>query len=402
MNQTGIIFYCSSITNPTMHAGKTPKVKKRLIKIIVTSILVLVIIRLILPLIVLHFANKNLAAMKGYYGHIKDIDLSIIRGAYIIDSIYLNKSDSATHKQTPFFSSESIDLSIEWKAIFRGSIVGELTFENPILLFTKDKVEPAALRKDSTDFKKLLDDFMPLRINRFEVRNGTLRYKDEGSKPPVDIEMTNTFILAQNLRNSYDSSALLPASVKASASLYDGTLDFNMKLNPLANSPTFDMNSELVDTNLVKLNGFFQAYAKVDVNKGVFGMYTEAAAKDGKFAGYVKPVIQDLDVLGKEDRDDNILRKLWEGIAGTVGQIFKNQAKDQVATKIPFSGDIKNPDTNTWYAIMNIMRNAFVQAIAPAIDNEINIASVNDPKKVKKTFLQKVFRKKDTAATKNK
>jgi hypothetical protein len=384
-----------------MHSEKTEKRKNRLIKVLVSSILILVVIRLILPFVVLHFANKNLASMNGYNGHIKDIDLSLIRGAYLIDSIYLNKSDSTTKKQTPFFSSESIDLSIEWRAIFKGSMVGELVFSNPILLFTKDKVEPAALRNDSSDFKKLLDDFMPLRVNRFEVKNGTIRYKDEGSKPPVDIAMANTFILAQNLRNSYDSSILLPASVKASASVYEGTLDFNMKLNPLADAPTFDMNSELIHTNLEKLNEFFQAYAKIDVNKGVFGMYVEAAAKDGKFAGYVKPLIQDLDVLGKEDRDDKFVRKLWEGVAGTVGQIFKNQAKDQVATKIPFAGDIKNPDANTWYAIMNIMRNAFVQAIAPAIDNEINIASVDDPKKVKKTFLQKVFGKKETPAAKS-
>ena len=385
-----------------MRAEKKPQRKKKLLKIIVTSILVLVVIRLILPFVVLRFANKNLASMKGYYGHIKDIDLSIIRGAYIIDSIYLNKSDSLTKKQTPFFSSESIDLSIEWKAIFKGSLVGELTFTNPFLLFTKDKVEPAALRKDSTDFKELLDDFMPLKINRFEVKNATLRYKDEGSKPPVDIEMINTYILAQNLRNSYDSSSLLPARIKASASIYEGTIDFNMKLNPLADVPTFDMNTELVNTNLVKLNEFFQAYAKVDVNKGTFGMYAEAAAKEGKFAGYVKPLIKDLDILGKEDRDDNILRILWEGIAGGLGKIFQNQDKDQVATKIPFAGDIKDPDTNIWYAVMNIMRNAFVQAIAPAIDNEINIASVDDPKKVKKTFLQKVFGKKDSTPQKSK
>lgn len=367
--------------------------RNKFLKIILITVCLLVIIRLILPFVVLHFANKNLSKMKGYYGHIKDIDLFLIRGAYKIDSIYLNKRDSVTQKQTPFFYSENIELSIEWKAILRGSIVGELAFESPILLFTKDKVEPEGLRKDSTDFTELLDDFMPLRINRFEIKNGTLRYKDDGSKPPVDIEMTNMQILAQNLRNSYDSSSLLPARIKASASIYEGTIDFNMKLNPLADAPTFDMNTELANTNLVKLNDFFQAYAKVDVNKGTFGMYAEAAAKEGKFTGYVKPLIQDLDILGKEDRKDNILRKLWEGVAGTVAQVFKNQSKDQVATKIPFEGHIKNPDTNLWYAIMNILRNAFVHAIAPAIDNEINIASVDDPKNTKKTFLQKVFGK---------
>ncbi len=378
-----------------MDNQKTFSKKSKTFRILAISLVALVVIRLILPFVVLHFANKSLSNMKGYYGKIKDIDLSIISGEYSVDSIYLNKVDTVTEEQTPFFSAMLIDLSIEWSAILHGSLVGEVAIESPTLLFTKDKVEPAQLRKDSSFFKKMLDDFMPLKINRFEVSDGTIRYKDEGSRPPVDIKMINAFVLAQNLRNSYDSSTVLPAEIRASATVYEGTIEFRMKLNPLAEAPTFDLNTELKNTNLVELNDFFQAYAKVDVNKGTFGLYAEAAAKDGKFAGYIKPLIKDLDILGKEDRDDNILRKLWEGFAGSVGQIFKNQSQDQVATKIPFAGNIDAPNTNLWYAILHILRNAFVQALQPAIDNEITIASVDNSKVEKKNFIQKIFGKKE-------
>jgi len=378
-----------------MSTKKKTEKKRRTLKVVLAIVVVLVVIRLILPYVVLHYANKTLANMDGYYGYIHDIDLSLIEGAYKIDSVYLNKRDSVTQKQTPFFGAKLIDLSVEWKALFHGSIVGELVFEEPTLIFTKDKVEPQDLRNDSTDFRKLLDDFMPLHVNRFEVNKGVVKYKDETSKPNVDIAATEMHVVAENLRNSYDSSVLLPAKVRASANVYEGTFSFNMNLNPLAERPTFDMNAELKNTNLVKLNEFMQAYAKVDVNKGSFGMYLEVAAKQGKFDGYVKPIIKDLDILGKEDRDDNLLRKLWEAIAGGVGQVFKNQSKDQLASKIPFQGDIKQPDANTWYAITTVLRNAFVRALQPAIDNEINIASVDNPKTEKKTFLQKLFGRKD-------
>ncbi len=174
------------------------------------------------------------------------------------------------------------------------------------------------------------------------------------------------------------------------------------KLNPLAAAPTFDMSAELKNTNLVKLNDFFQAYAKIDVNKGRFGLYTEVAAKDKAFAGYVKPLIQDLDILGKEDRKDNLIQKLWEAAAGGAGQIFKNRRKDQVATKIPFKGSLDDPKTNIWLALTNILQNAFIQAIQPSIDNEINIGSVKTEKEKKKTFLQKVFSKDDKKDKKDK
>jgi hypothetical protein len=92
--------------------------KRKAGKIFLAVVILIVVIRLILPYVVLHFANKSLAGMNGYYGHIKDIDLAIIRGAYKIDSIYINKADTLTGKQTPFFASSEIDLSVEWATSF--------------------------------------------------------------------------------------------------------------------------------------------------------------------------------------------------------------------------------------------------------------------------------------------
>lgn len=367
------------------------------IKIVLIVIAVLVIIRLILPSVVLRLANNSLEKLEGYHGHIDDIDIALFRGAYKIDSIYINKLDSASGKETPFFAAKEIDLSVEWGALFHGAIVGELVFEEPMLRFTKDKVEPDEVRKDSSDFRTVLKDLMPLQINRFEINDGRIQYIDNYSKPPVDIQMTNTHILAQNLKNSYDSTAELPARVSMTSSMYDGTLTCNVKLNPLAEEPTFDLNAELKSMNLVKVNDFFKAYAKVDVNQGTFGLYLEAAAKDGNFTGYVKPLIKNLDVLGEEDRDDNIFRKLWEGLAGGIGQLFKNPPRDQVASKIPFQGSLKDPKTNLWYAIGNILQNAFIRALQPAIDNEIGIGSVEtDAEKEKdKNVFEKVFGGKD-------
>lgn len=377
-----------------LQQSMTTRKKKILWTLAIVAVL-LVTARLALPYVVLHYLNKTLAIMDGYYGKAEDIDIALIRGAYEIDSIYLNKVDSTTQKQTPFFGASQIDLSVEWKALFHGSIVGELVFENPMIRFTKDKVEPKEVRNDSSSFKNLLDDFMPLQVNRVEINNGSIQYIDESSKPRVDIHLTNAYALAENLRNSYDSTVILPASLRANATIYEGELAINMKFNPLADEPTFDVNAELKNTNLVKLNDFFKAYAKVDVNKGRFGLYTEVAAKEGKFTGYVKPLIQNLDILGQEDRDDNILQKAWEAIAGTAGEVFENQRKDQFATKVPFEGNLKNPDTNVWFALTRVLQNAFIQALQPSIDQEINIATVDSQPNKKKTFLEKVFGKKD-------
>src|SRR6187402_28140 len=246
--------------------------------------------------------------------------------------------------QTTFFKVETIDLSIEWRALLHGSLVGEMVFERPMIRFTREKTDLGQVKGDTSDFRDLLDKFMPLNINRFEINRGEIAYHDSTSKPVVSIEMTNTHILAQNLRSVYDADALLPATVDASAYLYRGDLNFKMKLNPLADYPTFDMNTELTNTNLPELNEFFKAYGKFDVNRGTFGLYSEMAAKDNKFTGYVKPVIQNLDVFGPEDKNDGFLHKLWERFVGTIGVVFRNQKENQVATKIPLEGSFAKPD----------------------------------------------------------
>lgn len=369
--------------------------RKKLIISLGVLLLVVISIRIALPYVLLHFANKELATLDGYRGHVNDIDLAIFRGAYQIDSVYLNKYDSAKDRQTPFFGAKRVDLSIEWKSVFKGSLVGEIELESPTLRFTKDKVEPKDVRKDSAELKQGFDKFMPLKVNRLEITNGRIQYIDDSSKPRVDVQLDNAHIVAKNLRNAYDSTVTLPATIQAKAEIYDGTFDLFMKLNPLAKEPTFDMNAELKNTNLVKLNDFFQAYAKVDVSKGRFGLYTEAAAKDGYFTGYVKPILKDLDLTGKEDRKDNVFRKLWEGFADAVGEVVENHSKDQVATKVPLKGKIDDPTANIWYTIGSVLQNAFIRAIQPSIDNEINLHDVASDKKEDKNFLEKIFDKKD-------
>lgn len=377
--------------------------RRRKVVIVLLSILaLLVIIRLALPYVVLHYANKTLSEMDGYRGHIEDIDLALIRGAYKIDSIYIHQVDSMTGKETPFLAASLVDLSLEWKSLLKGSLVGKIIVDNPLVRFTKEKVEPKDVQKDSSDFRQVLDEFMPLEINRLELRNGKLQYIDNTSKPNVNISMTDVDVVALNLKNSYDSAAVLPASINAKATVYDGRLEIKMKLNPLAEVPTFDMNAEWKNTNLVKLNQFFQAYAKVDVNKGTFGLYAEVAAKEGSFTGYVKPLIEDIDVLGKEDRKDNILRKAWESISGTVTEIFENQSEETFASKIPLQGEIEDPKANIWFAIVQILRNAFINALQPAIDQQINLGTVDQQQQEKKGFLEKVFGGKDKDEKKEK
>ena len=165
----------------------------------------------------------------------------------------------------------------------------------------------------------------------------------------------------------------------------------NMKMDALARKTKFDMNAEIKNANLVQLNDFFKAYGNFDVNKGSLCLYTEFAAKDGKYKGYIKPIIKDLDVIGPEDKKDNFFQKAWETIVGGAGKVLENHKKDQVATKVPIEGSFTGSHTDVIEAIWELLKNAFIQALMPSVDNQINLNSVNTDNSDHKTLFQKIF-----------
>ncbi len=346
-------------------------------EIIIGVAVVLIAIRIALPFVVLHFANKNLENLDGYSGRIDDVDLAIIKGEYLVKSFYIDKVDSISGEHVPFVGIERVGFSVHWNALLNGKIKGEVYVENPIIRFTKEKAEPQDIEQDSSSFRQVLDGFMPLQINRVEVRNGLVHYRDPGAQPPVDIHLSELDITMENLSNVKNDTVALPSTVIASAHVYGGSFFLDMRLNLLREHPTFDLTAEVKDTDLTQLNNYFEAYGKFDVHRGTFGMYTEVAGKEGRYTGYIKPFIHQLKVVGVEDRDKSVLRQLWEVAVGAVGTVFRNPSEDQIATKVPLEGEFENTAVSTWYAVALLLRNAFIQALMPAVDHEIDLDSVD-------------------------
>ncbi len=382
------------MNSTTISHHKTKRSLGKKGKIILTILTVLIVIRLILPYVILHFVNKRLAALDGYYGHVEDINLALIRGAYVINDVYIDKVDDKKNESTPFFSSAKIDLSVEWSAIFEGKIVGEVEFDEPVLKYTMHKTVGKKAPDDTTNFLQLVKDFMPMRINRFTVNNGEVHYIDKSGSPDVDLLVSALNLEGRGLTNNPDDKGItLSASIDMTGNLYDGTIEVNTKLDPLNDSPTFDLNGKLSKTNLTHLNNFFQAYANFDVKKGTMSLYTEIAAKDGKFKGYVKPLLKDLDIVEFNKEEGSVGQIAWEAFVGGVAEIFENQPKDQFATKVMLEGKFSKPDVAVFDAIISVLKNAFIKAIEPSLENTISVDSVPNESEEKKGFFKRIFDK---------
>jgi hypothetical protein len=175
---------------------------------------------------------------------------------------------------------------------------------------------------------------MPLKLNKFEIVEGQIHYRDFHTKPTFDIYANQVHILAENLNNAEKNKDLLPSTITASADVYGGKATASMKMDALAKTPTFEGKAKLEGLNLANLNNFIDAFAKFDIKSGEISIYTEAAAKNGLITGYTKPIIKNLKVLNWEKDKEKPLKIAYEAVAEEVAWIFKNQNKDQLATKV--------------------------------------------------------------------
>jgi hypothetical protein len=343
---------------------------------IIILVVLVVAIRLALPGAVKYYVNRQLAKIPDYSGKVDRIHMHLWRGAYEIDNISIVKKDGAV--PTPLFSASLIDLSVQWRELFHGSIVGEVLLNKPQVNFVTAPNPQEKQTGAQKPWTATLESLFPFDINRIEIQDGAIHFQNFHNKDKFDIYVTNLFSVATNLTNSRKISQKLPAGLNASGqTLGKGLLTVNLKMNPLEAGPTFEVTATLTNVDMVQINDFLRSYGKLDVARGTFNLFVSAAASQGNYQGYVKVLFENLDIFQWEkDRKKNILDLFWQAIAGALSEGFRNHAHDQLATQIPISGSFTNSHVHVFAAVGSLLGNAFIRALIPKVEPQIKLQDV--------------------------
>jgi Domain of Unknown Function (DUF748) len=372
------------------------RMRRRTKVIIGLSVLVVLLVaaRLIAPVYILRYVNNTLAGLDGYTGHVSDIELGIWRGAYVIKDVVIEKT---TKKEPlPFVSVERADISVHWKALLHGKIVSEIELLSPKLNIlaerkpdtqgqqqAKQREKARVANGQETSWQTQIKQLVPLEINRIGIQGGEFHFRDLHSDPKVDVQVRDLEGEVTNLTNSEDLSnddMVAHAEFHALA-LRSGKLHLGGRMDPYAEKPTFHLKAELEQLQIKELNDFLKAYANVDAEKGTLSVYSEVDCKNGRFKGYVKPLMRNLQILNWKDEHEGFFGKLWEGVVEVGKDIFENHSKDQVATRIPLSGNIENPDADIIQTLLQVLQNAFIEALHQGLEPSMGDESIAGGKK---------------------
>ena len=316
-----------------------------------------------------------LADLQGYDGSISGVSIYLIRGAYSINDLKIYKIEG--NDTVPFIDFPVTDLSVEWRALLHGAIVGEVVIKEPKLNFIggdgeSGKSTGANQTGTEVNWVDFIKRLIPLKINRMEIVQGTIFFYDFTTKPKVSLYLDSLDVLATNLNNSNEITDPLPSTVSATAtSIGGGKLDIQMDINVLKKIPDLDMDLKFEEVSMPALNDFFLAYAKVDIESGSFSLFSEVAIDSGNIKGYIKPIARHIKVLNWDRDKQNPLNLIWQAIVSVLAEAFENQKQDQFATKVPIDGNVNNIDAALWPSVFNILKNAFVKAFEMNTENSV-------------------------------
>jgi hypothetical protein len=337
-------------------------------------IVLLAVARLMLPSFVQRYVNRTLDRNPLYSGTIGHVEVHLLRGAYSINDIKLSKTTG--NVPVPFFSAKRVDFSIQWNALIHHRMVVRVLMDQPEMNFVDAPTEEDSQSGEGGPWLETLRDLSPFKINSAEIKDGSVHFRAYQTPKPLDVYLSQVNGSIENLGNIYDDTAPLVATVQASATAMDqAKLDFKMTLDPFSYHPTFHMALRLLGLDVTKINDLALAYGKFDFKRGWFDLVIEADSKEGQMTGYVKPLFRNLQVLSlKQDiKEDNPLQFFWQALVGFATNILKNRSRDQFGTLIPFTADVSSSTkTDLLATIGNILRNAFVRAYLPRVENDVS------------------------------
>jgi hypothetical protein len=333
---------------------------------------VLLVLRLLAPFYVKHLVDRRLNQIPGYSGHVEAIVLHFWRGAYRLDGMKIVKRGDKVSE--PFFSADRIDFSIDWREVFHGRLVSQIYVKNGHLTFERGPDEESSQLTADKRWQDVINDLFPIDITFLDIRGGVLRFVDTTHAPRVDVAVHDLEVVATGLQNRPAKQGdEFPAKIDISGiTIGEGQFRLFVKMEPLADKPHFQFAMELKKVSLPALNGLLRAYAKVEVSKGQFEVFSQMAMGGGHYEGYVKPFFIDLGFDDIKGENQSLGQKIWKELVAKVAELMKNKDSKQVATRIPFSGEANRLDIHVWKSIENGLHHGFVRALAQGFEGTPN------------------------------
>lgn len=340
-------------------------------RVILIIAAVFILIRISLPYAILYFVNNSIRDIPKYTGRVKDVDLHILRGNYEIQNVQM--AWYRDNEWVQVVDIPSIEIRTVWSKIFQGKIVASVNVEHPVLTLYNRMIKPERPKAKGKPITEVFREITPADIETFTIRDAEIRFRNYYTKPNYVLYADSLYLTLRNLTNMQKLSSPTYASMDLIGKVMgSGKLSVNLLFNPIQTPPNFFVALKMLNLDVNALDTFSKAYGGFDFEKGTMDLTSEITMENSKINGYVKPIFRNLQVFSwKKDIKEDALKSFWEGIVGSTSEVFENQPRDQLSTRIPISGTISDPKADILTSVVNVLRGAFVKAFMPTLEGNV-------------------------------
>lgn len=350
--------------------AKNPILRRKLFQVPMAFFLLLIALRVTLQPIVHKELNKFLGDFSPTVSfYIGELDLDIFRGAYTFQKVTGTMRD---HRHS-FLKINEIDVSLAWRELLRGKVKTDIIVNGADFSYTKEVLGALKnMTKEKDTALSAKEKLFPVKIEKVEINDSHLTFDDYpglSEKSKFKISAINGLIknltpVKENPFSDFFLTAKLPGNTTA---LTDGRLAL------LERPIEWNVDTELKGFDLAASNQFLKRKVPLTFNKGTLDLFAEARSKKGITKGYVKPFIDNLDVM--KPQEDFKGPKHWLIEAATAIGNFILRAPDtkSLATKVPFSFDKSGFHVDSSEALSKVIEHGFDEKLPRGLENSYDL-----------------------------
>jgi hypothetical protein len=329
---------------------------------------IVIVIRLILDPIAAHVTRKELNASDSMRGDFDRLHLTVFPPGYEIHRLKIDERVDRGWKH-PLFYAERVKAGVDMGALLHGRLVARARIDDPKIIYTERQKTEKKTPTAPPDLAPMLRKVLPARVDRLEVRNGEVLFRDLVDKGQPELWVHKIEVAVEDLATRRKLSGGAPATVSASAMLgRSGQVTMFVSANPFARPLAFAGRVEERGWELTELYDLVEPQTKLQPTRGTLDVFIEFKSREGRITGGVKPVLKNAEVKATEGGVGNRL-KAWLADEGL--HIFSDRVpgRNAVATVIPIEGRLDQPDIQLWPTVMGVVRNAFVEGASASFRN---------------------------------
>ena len=344
------------------HVRDLPRWLRVLLFVVMSLVALLVIIRAVLDPVATHFTRKALNDAKGISGDFHSVHVTVFPPGYQIRHIKIIELPGGSWKQ-PMFYAERIGATVDWHQLLHARLAARARLDHPKIVISK-RAEKAEAKAGLPDVRDALERVTPARVDRIEIRDGEILYRDLTAPREPEIWVHHLELAVENITTREELAHGRPVTVSGRATLgKSGAVTLFVSANPFARKLEFAGEMGVKGWKVAELFDLIEPKTKLQTPEGTLDVFAEFKSADGMITGGVKPVLKNVKVRPTEDDFGNKL-KAW--IADKGLRLFSDRVPERnaVATVVPIKGRLDDPDIQLWPAVLGVIRNAFVEGIS--------------------------------------